>query len=66
VDLVDPDSVSDPDPQHFLNHCGTWYKLLKNLLFVNSVVRTLYRQLTGGRLDCPRYGQHWEDIGFQV
>lgn len=30
-----------------------------------AVLRTLYRQLTGGKLDCPRYGQHWEDIGFQ-
>lgn len=26
---------------------------------------TVYRQLTGDRLDPPRYGSHWEDIGFQ-
>jgi len=30
-----------------------------------SVLRTLYRRLTGSRVDCPRYGHHWEDIGFQ-
>lgn len=30
-----------------------------------SILRTLYRQLTGSKLDCPRYGHHWEDIGFQ-
>lgn len=30
-----------------------------------SILRTLHRQLTGSRVDCPRYGSHWEDIGFQ-
>jgi len=30
-----------------------------------STIRTIYRQLTGSRFDCPRYGHHWEDIGFQ-
>jgi len=30
-----------------------------------SILRTLYRQLTGATLDCPRFGAHWEDIGFQ-
>lgn len=30
-----------------------------------AMLRTLYRQLTGSTLDCPRYGAHWEDIGFQ-
>jgi len=30
-----------------------------------SVLRTLHRQLTGSQVDCPRYGEHWEDIGFQ-
>jgi len=30
-----------------------------------AILRTLYRQLTGSTLDCPRYGGHWEDIGFQ-
>jgi len=29
------------------------------------MLRTLHRQLTGARFDCPRYGHHWEDIGFQ-
>lgn len=30
-----------------------------------AMLRTLHRQLTGSALDCPRYGAHWEDIGFQ-
>jgi len=30
-----------------------------------AMLRTLYRQLTGSTIDCPRYGGHWEDIGFQ-
>ena len=30
------------------------------------VLMTIYKQLTGARLDCPRYGSHWEQIGFQV
>lgn len=30
-----------------------------------AVLQTLYKQLTGARFDCPRYGSHWEDIGFQ-
>ena len=28
-------------------------------------LQTVYRRLTGGNVDCPRYGKHWEDIGFQ-
>ena len=31
-----------------------------------QVLKTLYKQFTGSRLDCPRYGSHWEQIGFQV
>ena len=30
------------------------------------MLRSLYRQFTGSKIDCPRYGHHWEDIGFQV
>jgi len=30
-----------------------------------ALLRTLYRQLTGSSVECPRYGGHWEDIGFQ-
>jgi hypothetical protein len=30
------------------------------------VLLTLYKQFTGSRLDCARYGSHWEQIGFQV
>ena len=29
------------------------------------VLQTIYLQLTGARLDCPRYGDHWQLIGFQ-
>jgi len=29
------------------------------------VLQTVYRQLTGDKVDCPRYGAHWEQIGFQ-
>ncbi|KAM8866209.1 ELMO domain-containing protein 3 [Synchiropus picturatus] len=29
------------------------------------VLQTIYKRLTGSRLDCPRYGTHWENIGFQ-
>jgi len=30
-----------------------------------SMLRTIYRQLTSSTVDCPRYGSHWETIGFQ-
>lgn len=29
------------------------------------VLQTIYKRLIGSRLDCPRYGAHWENIGFQ-
>nr|XP_046242820.1 ELMO domain-containing protein 3 [Scatophagus argus]XP_046242821.1 ELMO domain-containing protein 3 [Scatophagus argus] len=29
------------------------------------VLQTIYKRLIGSRLDCPRYGTHWESIGFQ-
>lgn len=29
------------------------------------VLQTVYKRLAGGRQDCPRYGAHWENIGFQ-
>ena len=31
-----------------------------------SMINALYRRLTGGRFDPPRFGNHWQDIGFQV
>ena len=31
----------------------------------NQVLQTIYKKLTGTKLDCPRYGNHWELIGFQ-
>ena len=30
-----------------------------------EVLLTLYKLLTGSKLDCPRFGSHWEQIGFQ-
>ncbi|CAL1273480.1 unnamed protein product [Larinioides sclopetarius] len=29
------------------------------------VLQTLYKTLTGTDRDCPRYGKHWEELGFQ-
>uniref|UniRef100_A0A1A8S6N8 ELMO/CED-12 domain containing 3 n=1 Tax=Nothobranchius rachovii TaxID=451742 RepID=A0A1A8S6N8_9TELE len=29
------------------------------------VLQTIYKRLIRSRLDCPRYGAHWENIGFQ-
>uniref|UniRef100_A0A3P9IBB6 ELMO domain containing 3 n=1 Tax=Oryzias latipes TaxID=8090 RepID=A0A3P9IBB6_ORYLA len=29
------------------------------------VLQTIYKRLIGSRLDCPRLGPHWENIGFQ-
>ncbi|XP_026887668.2 ELMO domain-containing protein 3 isoform X2 [Electrophorus electricus] len=29
------------------------------------VLQTVYRKLTCTRVDCPRYGPHWENVGFQ-
>lgn len=31
----------------------------------NYVLQTIYKKLTGTKLDCPRFGNHWELIGFQ-
>ncbi|KAK2193129.1 hypothetical protein NP493_17g09005 [Ridgeia piscesae] len=31
----------------------------------HQVLQTIYRKLTGSRFDCPRYGTHWEQVGFQ-
>ncbi|XP_023331477.1 ELMO domain-containing protein 3 [Eurytemora carolleeae] len=30
-----------------------------------DILRSIYRQLTGAKVNCARYGHHWEDIGFQ-
>ena len=30
-----------------------------------QILLTLFKQFTGDRLDCPRYGSHWEQVGFQ-
>ncbi|KAM4677678.1 ELMO domain-containing protein 3 [Discoglossus pictus] len=29
------------------------------------VLQTIYKKLTGARFDCPLYGSHWEQLGFQ-
>ncbi|XP_074641697.1 uncharacterized protein LOC141899345 [Tubulanus polymorphus] len=29
------------------------------------ILQTLYKRLTGSKFDCQRYGDHWEQIGFQ-
>lgn len=31
-----------------------------------QMLQTIYKRLTGTRADCPRYGTHWDIIGFQV
>lgn len=28
-------------------------------------LQTIFRCLTGSKFDCPRFGSHWEEIGFQ-
>ncbi|KAL4232067.1 ELMO domain-containing protein 3 [Mactra antiquata] len=28
-------------------------------------LQTIYKCLTGSKFDCPRFGTHWEEIGFQ-
>ena len=29
------------------------------------MLQTIYRCLTGSYFECQRYGNHWEEIGFQ-
>ncbi|NXP74170.1 ELMD3 protein, partial [Ramphastos sulfuratus] len=29
------------------------------------ILQTVYKRLTSSRLGCPRYGAHWEELGFQ-
>ncbi|XP_068130858.1 ELMO domain-containing protein 3 isoform X2 [Hyperolius riggenbachi] len=29
------------------------------------VLQTIYKKMTGARFDCPLYGSHWEQLGFQ-
>ncbi|KAM7080892.1 LOW QUALITY PROTEIN: ELMO domain-containing protein 3 [Ciconia maguari] len=29
------------------------------------ILQTVYKKLTRSRLGCPRYGTHWEELGFQ-
>ncbi|NXJ86719.1 ELMD3 protein, partial [Trogon melanurus] len=30
------------------------------------ILQTVYNKLTRSRLGCPRYGAHWEELGFQA
>ena len=36
-----------------------------NHLEDERLLQTIYRSLTGDELECPRFGKHWETIGFQ-
>ncbi|XP_039275433.1 ELMO domain-containing protein 3 [Nilaparvata lugens] len=29
------------------------------------MLQTIYKQLTGSKIDCPQFGSHWQLIGFQ-
>lgn len=29
------------------------------------ILQTVYRKLTKTKIDCPRFGPHWENVGFQ-
>lgn len=53
----------------FCSHTCVWWVLLgqvDNSQTVHMrVLQTIYKRLIGSRLDCPRYGTHWENIGFQ-
>lgn len=31
-----------------------------------QILQTVYKVLTATKIDCPRYGTHWDVIGFQV
>ena len=33
--------------------------------FHTTVLDTIYRSLMNSQVSCPRFGSHWEDIGFQ-
>ena len=50
--------------------------ILNTLLFTGTfdwndfvhwrMLQTIYKKLTGARLDCPQFGSHWQLVGFQV
>ncbi|XP_042657321.1 ELMO domain-containing protein 3 isoform X2 [Tyto alba] len=42
-------------------HCG----LDNNERVHMRILQTIYKKLTHSRLGCPRYGAHWEELGFQ-
>ncbi|XP_031452906.1 ELMO domain-containing protein 3 [Phasianus colchicus] len=42
-------------------HCG----LDDNQAVHMRILQTIYKKLTCSRLGCPRYGTHWEELGFQ-
>jgi hypothetical protein len=37
----------------------------ESCLLHTQILVSLYRKITGTLIDCPRYGTHWESIGFQ-
>lgn len=54
---------ADPDP---CCTCVSSVGQMDNSQTVHMrVLQTIYKRLLGSRLDCPRYGSHWENIGFQ-
>lgn len=30
------------------------------------MMQTVYKRFTDSKLDCPQYGRHWQQVGFQV
>ncbi|XP_050165994.1 ELMO domain-containing protein 3 isoform X2 [Myiozetetes cayanensis] len=46
--------------------CWPWHSALDDSERVHMrILQTIYRQLTRSRRGCPRYGTHWEELGFQ-
>ncbi|CAD5123868.1 DgyrCDS12175 [Dimorphilus gyrociliatus] len=45
--------------------CMAAYQFDNNCETHIRVLQTIFKLLTGSRFDCPRYGNHWENIGFQ-
>ncbi|XP_071947207.1 ELMO domain-containing protein 3-like isoform X2 [Antedon mediterranea] len=41
------------------------YQFDDNVEVHRRVLQTIYKKLTGTTIDCPRFGSHWEQIGFQ-
>lgn len=57
----------DPQFFDFLSSCvvGSLGQVDNSQTVHMRVLQTIYKRLICSRLDCPRYGAHWENIGFQ-